>query len=174
MLVGPEAEEPVLALAGRLGGTRAGVSDPLAPEGGRDPAGAADLRTGLHQADRALDAARRQGRPMVRFAELAGQGLHDLVPAADAAGFAESLLRPLVRHDARRRGELVRSVREWLAHHGQWDPAASALGVHRHTLRARIDRAARLLGRDLDSPGVRAELWFALQVPRQVGSPEPG
>jgi purine catabolism regulator len=37
--------------------------------------------------------------------------------------------------------------------------------VHRHTLRKRIRRVEELLGRDLDSPGVRAELWLALHPP---------
>jgi purine catabolism regulator len=39
------------------------------------------------------------------------------------------------------------------------------MGVHRHTLRKRIRRAEDLLGRDLGSPGVRAELWLALHPP---------
>jgi purine catabolism regulator len=143
---------------------RGPAPDPFPGHGAGPPAG--PLHTAVEQAGRALDAARRLGRARVRFADLAGSGLRDLVPARDAAAFAEALLDPLVRHDARGRGDLVASLREWLAHHGQWDPAAAALGVHRHTLRARIGKAAELLGRDLDSPGVRAELWFALQVPR--------
>jgi purine catabolism regulator len=101
---------------------------------------------------------------VVRFADLAGGGLTALVPPADAAAFAGSVLAPLLRHDAERRGDLVSSLREWLAQHGQWDPAAARLGVHRHTQRARIAKAAALLERDLDSPGVRAELWFALHL----------
>lgn len=153
-VVADDADEPVTALAGRRPDIRAGVSDPIGD----------DVGAGLRQARHALDAGARQGRQLVRFGELAGQGLRDLVPDPDAAAFAESLLLPLVAHDARGRGDLVRSLREWLAHHGQWDPAAARLGVHRHTLRARMDKAATLLGRDLDSPGVRAELWFALQV----------
>ena len=164
-LVEPADQDAVTRLAAALPDVRAGVSDPVPAT---DPAGrgaGTPLGTAVEQAGHALDAARRRHRPVVRFAELAGAGLHELVPAGDAAGFAESLLRPLVRHDEQRRGELVASLREWLAHHGQWDPAAAVLGVHRHTLRTRIDKAARLLGRDLDSPGVRAELWFALQVP---------
>jgi PucR family transcriptional regulator, purine catabolism regulatory protein len=68
-------------------------------------------------------------------------------------------------------GELVHSVRVWLAHHGQWEPAAAQLGVHRHTLRKRVQRAAALLGRDLDEAGARAEVWVALHPP---GSAESG
>jgi purine catabolism regulator len=37
--------------------------------------------------------------------------------------------------------------------------------VHRHTLRKRVRRAEALLGRDLDEPGTRAELWVALHPP---------
>jgi purine catabolism regulator len=98
-------------------------------------------------------------------------GLLELLPADTAAEFATALLRPL-RADAEaasaataaRRGDLLRSLRVWLAHHGQWDPAASELGVHRHTLRNRMHKVERLLGRELDSPDLRAELWLALRL----------
>jgi purine catabolism regulator len=58
----------------------------------------------------------------------------------------------------------VDSLRAWLAHHGQWDPSAAALGVHRHTLRHRMRTVEELLGRSMDSPGTRSELWLALSV----------
>lgn len=84
---------------------------------------------------------------------------------AGIRAFADALLAPLRAVDRTGTAELVESLRTWLAHHGQWEPAAARLGVHRHTLRKRIRRAADLLGRDLDSPGVRAELWLALHPP---------
>jgi purine catabolism regulator len=89
-----------------------------------------------------------------------------------ARTFAESALAPLVAADRTGGGRLVDSLRVWLAHHGQWEPAAARLGVHRHTLRKRIHRAGELLGRDLDSPGVRAELWIALHAPAAPGAGE--
>jgi purine catabolism regulator len=70
-------------------------------------------------------------------------------------GFADALLRPLDQ-------ETRDTLRVWLAHHGAWDPAATELGVHRHTLRNRVRKAEQALGRSLDSPGLRAELWLAL------------
>ncbi|MEV1290903.1 PucR family transcriptional regulator [Pseudonocardia sp. NPDC049635] len=155
-VVGADAVEPVLSLAARVRGVRAGISD---------PAPVTCLGRALREAGRALDAAERRDRAVIRFADLAGSGLSALMVPEDAAAFAESVLAPLVRHDTDRRGDLVTSLREWLAHHGQWDPAAARLGVHRHTLRSRIEKAGALLGRDLDSPGVRAELWFALHAP---------
>ena len=84
-------------------------------------------------------------------------------PAAGRA-FAESLLGGLLEHDRTGRGDLVASLRVWLAHLGQWDPAAAELGIHRHTLKNRMNTAAEILGRSLDSPGTRSELWFALHM----------
>ncbi len=78
--------------------------------------------------------------------------------------FAEGLLRPLREHDATSRGDLVASLSAWLSHHGQWDAAAADLGVHRHTLRYRMRRVEEILGRSLDDPDVRMELWLALKA----------
>ena len=36
--------------------------------------------------------------------------------------------------------------------------------MHRHTLRNRMQRVEQLLGRELDSPDLRAELWLALRL----------
>ena len=137
-------------------GVHAGMSEPV---------GLADLAAGHVQAERAAAAAARTGSRCVRFAELAAGGLQALLPAEDSAAFAAGLLGPLRRHDADHGTRLVDSLHEWLGHHGHWDAAAADLGVHRHTLRARIRRAEALLGRSLDWPGLRAELWFALHAP---------
>ena len=82
----------------------------------------------------------------------------------------------MIEHDASGRGDLVRSLATWLEHNGEGDAAAAALGIHRHTLRNRIRRAAGLLDRDLDVAAVRAELWVALRLlPSPVGlvAPQP-
>lgn len=70
-------------------------------------------------------------------------------------GFADALLTPLDE-------ETRAALKVWLAHHGAWDPAAAALGVHRHTLKNRVRKAEQALNRSLDSPGLRAELWLSL------------
>jgi purine catabolism regulator len=101
-----------------------------------------------------------------------GQGGAALLPllGGDAVrAWAEDLLAPLRAHDAGGRGDLAASVRAWLARHGQWDAAAGDLGVHRHTLRYRIRRAEEILGRRLDDPDVRAELWLALRAADEPG-----
>ena len=123
------------------------------------------LADGVRQARQAAEHGRTTGAPLTSFTDLAGRGLSALLDREATAAFAEAALAPLVAADAAGPGDLVESLRAWLAVHGQWEPAAARLGVHRHTLRKRIRRAAELLGRDLDSPGVRAELWLALHPP---------
>ncbi len=141
--------------------------------GGARGAGRRPLRAG--PADER--AGRRRARPSGRWrspsAAGAGWSEHDEVGAgsvlpllADDAvrAFADGLLRPLREHDATARGDLVASLRAWLSRHGQWDAAAADLGVHRHTLRYRMRRVEEILGRSLDDPDVRMELWLALKT----------
>ncbi|KAB2364412.1 helix-turn-helix domain-containing protein, partial [Actinomadura montaniterrae] len=126
-------------------------------------AGAGALAGALRQAEDALAAARRTGRPVLRHADLPGQGVLGLLEPEAARAFAEALLAPLAAED------LVGTVRAYVAANGQGEAAARALGVHRHTLRSRIRKAAELLGRDLDDPAARAELWIALAVTSNEG-----
>ncbi|WP_410623142.1 PucR family transcriptional regulator [Amycolatopsis sp. cmx-8-4] len=139
----------------RIGGLHGGVAGPVA---------AADFAAGLEQAELAARAAEAEDKILLSAAEHTGRGLLSLIDPVVAQAFAHGLLAPLREHDETGRGDLVGSVRCWLEHHGHWDIAAARLGVHRHTLRNRIRKAEELLGRDLESPGVRAELWVALQA----------
>ncbi|TDB95094.1 PucR family transcriptional regulator [Actinomadura sp. 7K534] len=134
------------------------------PIGVSDPA-AADLPAALRQAGDALAAATRSGRDVVRHSELPGQGVLGLLDPRPARAFADALLAPLRAED------LVGTVRAYIAANGQGEAAARALGVHRHTLRSRMRRAAELLGRDPDDPAVRVELWIALAVMSNEESP---
>jgi purine catabolism regulator len=61
------------------------------------------------------------------------------------------------------KADLRHTVRAYLAHRGQWDRAAAALGIHRNTLRYRIATASRLIDNDLDNPDVAAPLWLSLR-----------
>ncbi|MFC7032167.1 PucR family transcriptional regulator [Nonomuraea rubra] len=145
-----------------------------APVGCSQPCDAAGLRNALDQAGRALEAARGRdgagdaGR-VVKFAELAGQGLLGLLDPAAAQAFSAAVLAPLTAYGSR--ADLVESLRAYLDSNGHWDAAAQRLGVHRHTLRYRMRRVAELLGRDLDEPGTRAELWLALEAARRGATP---
>ncbi|GAA3541500.1 PucR family transcriptional regulator [Amycolatopsis ultiminotia] len=125
---------------------------------------AADFPAALRQAEEAADAAQQRRVPLLRYSDHAGEGFLGLVDSSAAQAFSEHLLAPLRAFDRTGRGDLVASLHCWLEHHEHWDLAAAKLGVHRHTLRNRVSKAAELLGRDLDAPGVRAELWLALRI----------
>jgi len=133
-----------------------------------DPRG---LRRAYQEARFALEAAGPAGgreAKQVRVATVADLGSHRLLLARqeDAAleAISRGLLGPLLDYDRRQHGDLVASLRAYLEHNGNWEAAARALSVHRHTLRYRVRRVAELTGRDLDSAADRVEFWLALQA----------
>ncbi|WP_406121499.1 PucR family transcriptional regulator [Streptomyces sp. NBC_00989] len=128
------------------------------------PAGPIAAAAAYKQAEQALSVARRRGRVLVEHEQLAAGSVLPLLADDAVRAFADGLLRPLSEHDATGRGDLVASLRAWLSRHGQWDAAAADLGVHRHTLRYRMRRVEEILGRSLDDPDVRMELWLALKA----------
>lgn len=137
-----------------LAGLSVGVSGPVAADAAAE---------GYRQARQAHDVGATAGRPLTLYGH-AGASLLPLLGDHAVRTWADELLAPLVTHDATSRGDLVDSVRAWLARHGQWDAAAGDLGVHRHTLRYRMRRVEELLGRRLDDPDTRTELWLALRI----------
>ncbi|WP_455355656.1 PucR family transcriptional regulator [Streptomyces sp. SYSU K217416] len=128
------------------------------------PAGPIAAAAAYKQADQALAVARRRGRTLVEHEEVAAGSVLPLLADDAVRAFADGMLRALHEHDATGRGDLVASLRAWLSRHGQWDAAAADLGVHRHTLRYRMRRVEEILGRSLDDPDVRMELWLALKA----------
>ena len=118
------------------------------------------------------------GPPVGRVASVEDLGSHRLLLALqeDAAleALSRGLLAPLRAYDQRQHGDLVASLRTFLEHNGNWEAAARALAVHRHTLRYRIRRVAELTGRDLDSAADRVEFWLALQAADVLGGRNPG
>lgn len=135
-------------------GLRFGVSAPTAYDA---------FARGAAQAREAL----RAGTGLVaRFAEVAASGMLSAIDSDAARLRAAALLAPLRDHDAATDAQLEDTLRAWLAHDARFDAAAEALGVHRHTVRARVAQAARLLGVDLAGFPARADVWAALQLAR--------
>ncbi|MGP3986293.1 PucR family transcriptional regulator ligand-binding domain-containing protein [Streptomyces sp. 3N207] len=128
------------------------------------PVGLSAAAVAFKQADQALSVARRRGVALVEHEDVAAGSVLPLLADDAVRAFADGLLRALREHDANGRGDLVASLRAWLSRHGQWDAAAAELGVHRHTLRYRMRRVEEILGRSLDDPDVRMELWLALKA----------
>ncbi|MFI1172969.1 PucR family transcriptional regulator [Streptomyces melanogenes] len=169
VLVVPEGDRLVVLAAD--GGDAVAACVSFEPEEGAElviglsaPAGPIAAASAYKQAEQALSVARRRGRPLVEHEELVAGSLVPLLADDAVRAFADGMLRALYEHDATGRGDLVASLRAWLSRHGQWDAAAADLGVHRHTLRYRMRRVEEILGRSLDDPDVRMELWLALKA----------
>ncbi|NUK09451.1 PucR family transcriptional regulator [Streptomyces lunaelactis] len=123
-----------------------GVSAPVRPE---------ELPAADTQAARAVHRAAATRTDLVRHR---GTSLAALLTPEEAAGHARLRLAPLTDSPA-----LVETLRNWLSLHGSWDRTATAMEIHRNTVRQRIARCATLLDEDLDDADVRMELWFALR-----------
>ncbi|MFJ9241178.1 helix-turn-helix domain-containing protein [Streptomyces sp. NPDC101776] len=88
--------------------------------------------------------------------------VHGIVPSADPRDLARTRFAPIDPAAAPGTPVLIGTLRTWLALHGSWDRTAGAPHIHRNTVRHRPARVAELLDVDLQDPGVRMELWFAL------------
>lgn len=126
------------------------------------PVGWSDLDRGLEEA---LTTAREQGPAgLVSFEDRAAGGILTALLRGGGGLNAARTLEPLDRLPAEESQRLREAARVWLDAKTAWDPAARVLGVHRHTLKARIDRVGQLTGLDLDTFAGRAELWAALEL----------
>jgi purine catabolism regulator len=126
-----------------------------------DPTDWTEFAAARGQAQLALARA-AEGPPRVTdFDDLARSGVLAFLARAGATEIARAALAPLRDHDATHGTALLASVRCWLEHDCEYDRAARGLGVHRHTMRARMDLAASVLGLDLSRLSVRADLWAA-------------
>ncbi|MET1018772.1 MAG: helix-turn-helix domain-containing protein, partial [Microterricola sp.] len=128
------------------------------------------LPTAVTQAQQARERAEESEASIVEFDTLAREGVLAFLARTDAASVAGAMLAPLDAHDAANGTELRRTLQLWLTHDGRFDPAADELGVHRHTVRNRIALIEQLLGRDLRSFAVRADLWVALLATEGVST----
>jgi GAF domain-containing protein len=78
--------------------------------------------------------------------------------------FADRLLGPVAAYDARRGGNLLATLRTWLATGCATPETAAALVVHPNTVAYRLARIEALTGRSLRRPDARMELHLALTV----------
>ena len=69
-------------------------------------------------------------------------------------------LEPLVEQGE----ELLAALVAFLTHNGQIEAAATGLGIHRHTMRNRIQRITELLADDVQSADTRTQLWLAIRA----------
>src|SRR6185295_9338314 len=107
------------------------------------------LVVSLRQARSALPASRLQGKHMHAEDIASSRVLLNTVGAQPLQAYVDAVLGPPDATD--RSGELLRGLTAFLEHNGHWGSAATALRVHRHTMRNRIEAIERLTGRRMDS-----------------------
>ena len=119
--------------------------------------------TALASAEQAAAAAHRARKTIGWFDEVTlGAVVEDEAIRSRILTMAGPALEALERGATTREADLVPSLEAFLHHNGSWETAARALGVHRHTLRARMARVEELTGLSLDSADTRVLLMLAL------------
>ena len=175
-------QEPLLValieneLVVAVGAARAnGVAQALAERGLRVGVGrsvTADRSSLSHDTAGHALATTTAAAPVRTWDDLAETGVVGLLGRDSAAAFAASFLAPL-EEDA----VLLETLTAFLHEHGSRGETAARLGVHRNTVRNRVEQIETRLRRSLDDPQVRVDAWVALQVTGSAGldlSPPPG
>ncbi|MFJ8492787.1 helix-turn-helix domain-containing protein [Streptomyces sp. NPDC094038] len=146
-----------------------GASAPVADLAARPDAVAA----GYAEGRRCLDALRLLGRGGDGAAaeDFGFLGLL-LAGERDVAAFVTNTIGPVVAYDRRRGTELLRTLDAYFA--CGMSPARTKDGLHVHvnTVAQRLERVARLLGDDWQSPARALEIQLALRLHRLGARPE--
>lgn len=150
-LVEAGTEDEAVALAHDLV-----AAEPRARLGVGRPARGRGLGRSLLEARAALDASPND---VATYRDLGSLELLLSLPDAALEAFVDRVLGPAAA-DVR----LMESLAALLDSGGRWSEAADGLGVHRHTLRYRMERLRERTGRHPDAPEERMELWLALKA----------
>jgi purine catabolism regulator len=141
------AVELAHAAAARLPSARIGVGRPASGRG---------LGRSLLEARAALDGT---SSPVATYRDLGSLELLLGLPDAALEAFVDRVLG-----ETANRARLVESLAALLDAGCRWSDAAASLGVHRHTLRYRMEQLRKQTGRHPDDPADRMELWLAVRA----------
>jgi purine catabolism regulator len=150
-LVEAATEDAALALARRIVSAEPGARVSV----GR-PAQGRGLGRSLLEARAALDAATT---PVASSLDLGSLELLLSLPDAALEAFVDRVLGETVEN-----AWLLESLTALLDSGCRWSDAAERLGIHRHTLRYRMERLREQTGRHPDDPEQRMELWLAVKA----------
>ena len=132
-----------------------------------DRHGPAELAEGYELATASLELMARLGRAD-RVIDARALGPYRVLLTAtepdELREFARRTLGPLLEHDRRTGGELVGTLRAYLAAGGNRRRTAAALFVHVNTVVYRLERIEQALGRRLDDPETRFDLTLATRI----------
>lgn len=115
----------------------------------------AQAREGHVTAGRALERATAR-LPIVSWDDVLSGGAVGLVAPDVAASFSVEFLAGLDEAH-------LETLDAFLRHHGSRLKVAEDLGLHRNTVRNRLDHAQAIIGRSLDDADTRVSLWLALR-----------
>jgi purine catabolism regulator len=158
-LVATDKEDEALALAGELVETAPGIRLGV----GR-PASGTGLGRSLLEARAALDAVTGS---VASYHDLGSLELLLSLPSAALEAFVARVLGPAAGN-----AWLLESLAALLDSGCRWSEAADRLGVHRHTLRYRMEQLRKQTGRHPDDPEQRMELWLAVKAKQALGARE--
>jgi sugar diacid utilization regulator len=135
--------------------------------------GVQGLRKSFAEAHEALLVGRAQfgGHSVTHFKDL---GLHRFLfgwfDSPRSQSLAYEFIRPMLEEDPSQRAQLLPTLRAYLDARGRMTQAAKVLGIHRNSLRYRLDRIAQLLGLDLDDADVQLVLQLVVRtLPEDLG-----
>lgn len=148
-----EALEIGTGLVAALPGARVGVGRPSTGRG---------LGRSLLEARAALDAV---AAPVASYHDLGALELLLTLPPASLEAFVARVLGPATDNTW-----LLESLEALLDSGCRWSEAAATLGVHRHTLRYRMEQLRKQTSRHPDDPAQRMELWLAVKAKQALSA----
>ena len=127
---------------------------------GEAPGGGVDLRTALLEAREAL----HRGPGVNARMSLSIDRLICSLPTDALQEHTRSLLEPVIRYDAERQTELIKTLRVLVTEDFSIVRTARVLFVHQNTVKHRIGQIAELTSLDTARLDVRAQLWIAVTL----------
>ncbi|MFN7149877.1 MAG: PucR family transcriptional regulator, partial [Microthrixaceae bacterium] len=100
------------------------------------------------------------GSPVASWLEGVRRGVFSILDRERAAAFSVTFLAPLEAEGT----DLTQVLSSYLRHNASVSQVAAELGLHRNTVRHRLQRVEQLLERSLDEPQLRLDAWVALQM----------
>lgn len=134
--------------------------------------GAAGLSATHAEAERCLSALRTLGQTGTggALADLGFVGVL-LGDQADVAGYVMRTLGPVLDYDTERGTDLTGTLEAYFAEGCSLTKTKAVLHLHVNTVVQRLDRIARLLGQDWNTPGRALELQLALRLHLLASNP---
>lgn len=150
-------------------GLRQTLGGPITAGAAGPVSGPAAVVPAYEEARRCLDALVSLGRhgEVATAQDLGFVGLL-LGSTNGAGGFVRSVLAPVLDYDEQRGTRLVATLEAYFRAGGNLTRTAGELHVHVNTVTQRLDRVARLLGRDWQEPERQLEVQLALRLCRLV------